>query len=116
MSGWLHDHKQWLLSFVCLFPMNALKDTWLMSDFRCALRGWSIYTTYLGVSVPCYTVPTIALTLPATISATATTFATVILDKVFTLQYKLQPAAQAGLTTFAKLGIGIGVSVGIALL
>jgi hypothetical protein len=38
------------------------------------------------------------------------------LDKVFTLQYKLQPAAKAGLTTVAKLGIGVGVTVGVALL
>ncbi|KAI9858097.1 MAG: hypothetical protein M1813_007909 [Trichoglossum hirsutum] len=69
-----------------------------------------------GARTPCFTAPPIALTLPASATATASAFATVILDKLFTLEYELQPASpKSGLSTGAKTGIGVGASAGVIL-
>src|SRR5436190_10425926 len=73
----------------------------------------------LGPGIPCYTIPPPPFTLSvpssfATASAIVST--TVILDKVFTFKYALQPeTVRNGLSTRQKIGIGVGIAVFVLL-
>jgi len=78
----------------------------------CCPSGWSIYSTVLGSSTPCYTVPPtpFSISIPHLPSiAPSTTF---IPDKIFALQYPLaQPTKKGGLSSGAKIGINVTLGV-----
>lgn len=74
-----------------------------------------MYSSSLGNNAPCVTTPLFDLTAP---NSTATgTAVTVIVDRVFALQYQLSTAttsaaaASSGLSVGAEAGIGAGVGV-----
>jgi hypothetical protein len=92
-------------------------------------RGYSLYGQALvGGITPCYSMLTTAMPLPASVSSsvvsaiaiTASTAATVsvIVNEVYALGLPCadEPTGEGGLSTGAKIGIGVGAGVGGLLL
>lgn len=101
-------------------PKNFCFCCYANAGFWLAYRGWSIYSTNLGGETPCYSSllipvsnPTATLTLSNVPNAPISTVT--ISDYVFTDKFALQPSTPSGIGETAKVGIGVGVVLGVCL-